>query len=223
MRSNGRRLSGESVALRYITTDGRIEICWPCRVVQDGDDVLALFIAAGSSYKAVPKRSAAEKRRAVPLPLPPDQYVWRRDTLRLMFPGRCHSVSLSWSADAGGRTLLKYFVNMEEPFRRTAVGFDTQDHTLDIEVTPGLSWRWRDEAELANHVAEGFYTPALAESARAEGERAIDAILRREHECMRGWAHWSPPPDWAVPSFPLGWDTVPPTLWDRRHWAYADC
>jgi hypothetical protein len=33
-----RRGHGEVVALRYITTDSRIELCWPCRVVEDRDD-----------------------------------------------------------------------------------------------------------------------------------------------------------------------------------------
>jgi hypothetical protein len=214
-------LPGDVVALRYITTDGRIEICWPCRVVVEREDLVALFIAAGSPYKAGPKRTAAEKRRQPRTALPPDEYVWRNDTLRLMVPGQCHSVSLSWITESGARRLLKYFVNMEEPLRRTAVGFDTQDHTLDIEVTPELAWRWRDEQELANHAAEGFYTAALAAAARAEGERTIEAIRRREHECMRGWSEWSPPPEWRIPPFIEGWDTTPATSWNRRDWAYG--
>ena len=60
------------------------------------------------------------------------------------------------------------------------MGFDTQDHTLDVRITPDLAWRWRDEAELDNHVAEGFYTAALAVAVRAEGQRVIDAILRHD-------------------------------------------
>ena len=122
---------------------------------------------------------------------------------------------------AATRRLLKYFINMEEPFRRTAVGFDTQDHTLDIEVTPELAWRWRDEGELANHVTEGFYTAELAAAARAEGERAIAAVARLEHACTREWPQWRPPPDWGVPAFVDGWDTTPPTFWDKRAWAYG--
>jgi len=222
--ASGRRQYGDVVVSRYITTDGRIEICWPCRIVEDRDDLLALFIAAGSPYKAGPKKSAAEKRRQPRLPLPPDERVWRNDTLRLMLPGRSHSVSMSWGLGAGRFRLLKYFVNMEEPFRRTAVGFDTQDHTLDIEVTPDLAWRWRDEEELTNHVAEGFYTTALATAARAEGEETIEAIRRLDHECLRGWPEWHPPPDWRLPAFVDGWDTTPPTFWDRGAWAYgSDC
>jgi hypothetical protein len=211
---SGQRRQGEVVVLRYITTDGRIEICWPCRVVADREDLLALFIAAGSPYKAGPKKSAAEKRRQPRTALPPDEYVWRNDTLRLMLPGRSHSVSLFWGLDNDRRRLRKYFVNMEEPFRRTAVGFDTLDHTLDIEVTPDLDCRWRDEQELANHVAEGFYTPELATAVRAEGERVIAAIERRDHECLKGWADWAPPPEWRVPAFVVDWSAAPPTFWD---------
>jgi predicted RNA-binding protein associated with RNAse of E/G family len=218
---SGRHRVGDVVALRYVTAGGRIEMCWPCRVVEDGD-VVALFIAAGSTYKAGPKRTAAEKRRQSRNALPQTEYVWRNDTLRLMIPERAHSVSMFWERNAGTRRLLKYFVNMEEPFRRTAVGYDTQDHTLDIEVTPDLAWHWRDEEELANHVAEGFYTAELAAAARAEGEQVIGAIERLQHECMRGWLQWTPPPEWRVPGLLDGWDTTPPTVWDRRDWAYGD-
>jgi hypothetical protein len=209
------------VVLRYVTSGGRIEICWPCRLVEDRDDLVALFIAAGTRYKAGPKKSAAEKRRQQHRALPPDEYVWRTDTLRLMPPARSHSVSLSWGIEHGARRLLKYFVNMEEPFRRTAIGFDTADHTLDIEVSPALAWRWRDEEELANHVTEGFYTTELAAAARAEGRRVIEAVLSGEHECMRGWSQWTPPRVWRVPALPDCWDTTAPTFWDKRDWAYG--
>ena len=117
-----RREPGDVVALRYITTDARIEMCWPCRVVEDSNELLALFIAAGSPYKAGPKRTAQAKRTAPRLDTPPDDYVWRNDTLRLMLPGERHSVSLSWSRDAGHRRLLKYFVNLEEPYRQDGGG-----------------------------------------------------------------------------------------------------
>lgn len=213
---------GDVAALRYITTDGRIEMCWPCRVVEDRQDLLALFIAAGSPYKAGPKRTAAEKRAMRKERLPPDEYVWRKDTLRLMFPGRRHSVYLFWDHDGSRRDLAYYFVNLEEPFRRTAVGFDTQDHTLDVVITPDLAWRWRDEEELANHVKEGFYTEALAAAVRAEGTEVISAICeRRTHPCLDRWAEWAPDAGWQTPEIPAGWDTAPATFWEDGHWAYG--
>jgi len=219
----GHRAPGDIVALRYITTDGRIEMCWPCRVVEDRQDLLALFIAAGSPYKAGPKKTAAEKRVMTKTMLPPGEFVWRKDTLRLMFPGRRHSVYLFWDQRGTRRAFSYYFVNMEEPFRRTAVGFDTQDHTLDVVVTAELRWTWRDEDELRNHVKEGFFTPALAEAARTEGEEVIRAICdERTHPCLGGWAEWVPDPSWRVPELPTGWDTTPVTFWEGRHWAYPD-
>ncbi|HEX6998586.1 MAG TPA: DUF402 domain-containing protein [Gammaproteobacteria bacterium] len=208
------------IALRYVTTDGRIEICWPCRVVEDGPDLLALHIPVGTVYRAGPKRTAREKRESPRPPLPPLEKVWRRDTLRLMLPGRAHAVLLSWEGEGRSRRLLKYFVNLEEPFRRTAVGVDTQDHTLDIDVTPGLQWSWRDEEELLAHVEHGFYTPELAAAVRAEGERVIGEMLAGTHACAR-WAHWRPDPEWPVPQLPAGWDTTAPTFWERRGWAYG--
>jgi len=205
------------VALRYLTTDGRIEMCWPCRVVEDSERLLALFIAAGSRYKAGPKRTAAQKRSMPRAALPPDEYVWRSDTLRLMFPGRQHSVWLSWAA----RSFSGYFVNMEEPFRRTSVGFDTQDHTLDIEVAPDHSWKWRDTEELDEHVKHRFYTADLVGEVWNEARQAIDEIMRGTHPCLAGWRSWEPDPAWEIPLVPEAWSSVPPALWEKHRWAYG--
>jgi hypothetical protein len=196
---------GSTVDLRYILTDGQIEMCWPCRVVNDTDDLVALFIAAGSKYKANPKRTAAEKRAEPSPQVPTGEFVWRSDTLRLMFPGTAHSVWLFWTDGNHGRELSKYFINMEEPLRRTPLGFDTQDHTLDIVVQPDLSWTWRDEDELKNHVTEGFFSPDLANAARAEGICAIEEILRGSHPCLIGWQDWVPDKDWTIPVVSEQW------------------
>ena len=212
---------GDVIALRYVTTDARIEMCWPCRVVGDTPELLAVFIAAGSRYKARPKMTAAEKRQERGAILPPHEYEWRRDTLRLFLPGQCHSVFLFWDGDNEKREFLHYFVNMEEPFRRTAVGIDTQDHTLDIIVRPNLTWKWRDEEELDSHVRHGYYTADLARAARLEGERVIEAITRKAHPCLNGWDRWRPDPSWKTPSIPAEWHTTPLTFWEQRLWAYG--
>jgi predicted RNA-binding protein associated with RNAse of E/G family len=210
------------VALRYITTDRRIEMAWPCRVVRDTDELLALFIAAGSRYRGGPKRTAAQKATDPRLSVPPEEYVWRNDTLRLMFPGARHSVSLFWDTAGPARRLVKYFVNLEEPFRRTATGFDTQDHTLDVVVTPELTWQWRDEAELESHTTLGFYTPELAVAVRAEGQRVIDAIAAGEHPCVHDFREWRPDPGWSAPTLPASWSATPAASWELRRWAYGN-
>ena len=213
--------TGRTVDLRYVLTDGRIEMCWPCRVIQDSDDLVALFIAAGTKYKANPKRTAAEKRRAPSPRIPTGELVWRTDTLRLMLPGRAHSVSLFWTEGADCRRLLRFFINMEEPFRRTPLGFDTQDHTLDIVVQPDLSWAWRDEEELANHVKEGFFTKSLAEAVRDEGLKVVEEFRCGAHPCLTDWPEWAPESDWEIPVVSERWASTPPTFWQRRSWAYG--
>jgi predicted RNA-binding protein associated with RNAse of E/G family len=219
--TNSYRPKGEVVHIRYVLSDGRIEMCWPCRVIEDSHDSLALFIAAGTKYKAEPKRTAAQKRASPSPPVPRNEYVWRSDTLRLMFPGRSHSVWLFWESREGRRSFSKYFVNLEEPFRRTAIGFDTQDHTLDVLVQPDGTWAWRDETEFDNHVREGFFTPALVQAVRSEAARVIDDISRGVHPCLKGWSTWTPDPRWKIPDIAPGWETVAASLWEKRTWAYG--
>lgn len=212
---------GQVAALRYLTTDGRIEMCWPCRVVEDNPALLALFIRAGSRYKAGPKRNAAGKLAMKQVPLPPDEYIWRTDTLRLMFPGRQHSVWLFWAEENSARRFSGYYVNLEEPFRRTAIGFDTQDHTLDINVTPELTWSWRDTESFDEHVKHRFYTKSLAGDVWNEAQRAVDEIVRGEHPCLKGWSDWQPDPKWTVPEIPSEWSSVPVSLWEKHYAAYG--
>ena len=139
-------------------------------------------------------------------------------------PGRAahHSVWVFWEHEDGERRHSAYYVNMEEPFRRNAIGFDTNDHTLDIVVTPDLDWRWKDEDELAERVELGVYPADFADFVRAEGERVIGAIESGAAPFGDGWSEWEPPSDWVVPSLPAEWETEPVTLWDRRVWAYGD-
>lgn len=196
-------------------------MCWPCRVVKDSIDLIALFIAAGSRYKANPKRTASDKRAQPDPPLPRDEFTWRADTLRLMIPGRAHSVWLFWNSSTDTREFDRFFVNMEEPVRRTAIGFDTQDHTLDIDIKPDLSWAWRDEEELKNHVSEGFFSEELADAAHDEGLRVIDEVSDGTHPCVTGWPNWKPERDWLIPEVSPEWSAAAPTFWARRSWAYG--
>jgi hypothetical protein len=203
-----RRRRGEAVVLRYLTMDGRVDVAWPCRVVEDRDDLLALFVARGSLYRADPKRLAAQKLTAERPPAPVTEVPWRHDMLRLMFPGASHSVWLFWDGEHDSRRLLRYFVNLEDPFRRTTIGFETRDHTLDIVVTPDLRCSWRDEQDFDDHIALRLYPRELAASARAEGQRVIDAIANRTHPCLNGWAQWRPDPAWTPLEVPAGWDRL---------------
>ena len=219
--SDRRWRAGETAVLRYITRDGRPGMSWPFTVVADGDDLVALFIPKGAIYRQFMPRPAAQLReRGHVLEL--RETEWPRDVLRLMYPGAHHSIWVFWEHEAGERRHSAYYVNMEEPFRRTAIGFDTNDHTLDIVVRPDLSWRWKDEDELAERVRLGVFSAEFAAEVRAEGERIIERIEAGESPFGDGWGEWAPDPSWEMPSLPAEWASEPVRLWPRRVWAYGE-
>lgn len=211
---------GEHAVVRYLTIiEEKPGDSWPARVIEDTDARVVLYLPDGTTFKRKVFRPRAERR--------PEGTLTHRDaslpfdTLRLMYPDRASSIWAVWERDAGGRRFKGWYVNMEEPYRRTAVGFDTNDHTLDILVQPDLAWTWKDAGELDDRVREGLYTPELATAVRAEGERIIEQIERREPPFSEGWEDWQPDPGWPLPELPENWATVPPELWSRRRWAYG--
>lgn len=201
---------GDCVALRYLTRTGQPGMTWPFRVIEDGDDRVALFIPAGASYMRW--APAAGTRQLVAGP-------WRRNVLRLMFPGAPYSVWLQWEPDGSFRG---YYVNFEEPYRRTPIGFDTNDHTLDMVVDPDFRWRWKDSDEFDQRVASGIYSHEFATHLRESAAAVPAAIERHQPPFDDTWAAWRPDPAWPIPELPAGWDTVAPVPWERRQWAYVD-
>ena len=217
METQRRFRSGEPVLLRYVGhTNGWLQ-GWPYVAVEDSDRVLALYMPEGTPlgevydpardrHAALPPAVAARfrpSRRGVPGPP-----RWRRfHTLRLMPPGQAHSVWLFW--DAQTRAFLGWYVNLEAPFRRTPIGMDTTDNTLDVVVDPQRHWRWKDADLLAARVEAGLTFPEEAAAFRAEGERVIAAIESRASPFDDAWTGWRARPGWAAPQLPPGWDSLP--------------
>jgi hypothetical protein len=186
---------GERIEVREVW-DGRT---WELRhpiVVEDTPDLIALYNAPGA-----PARVAADSN-GDRLRLPPPSWSLAdssipadRRILSLHPPGSDHSVHVVW--DDTWR-LLYWYINLEEDRRRTAEGFDFEEHVLDIVVEPDMaSWRWKDEDELAEAVERGLFTPEQALDFRAEGERALEQLLARRPPYDRPWEDWRPPADWA--------------------------
>lgn len=196
---------GDVVVLRELWR-GRIWTARPLLVVQDTPDRAMFFGPAGTTYEAAaaPDGTWPRVRRdgwTLAERAWPDHHV-----LSFAWPGVAHAVLQLWSA--ADRAFEGWYVNLQEPLRRTAVGFDTADHVLDLEVAPDGSWAWKDEDELAEAVDLGLFTPAEAAGFRAEGERAIERLRRREEPFDGRWRDWRPDPSWPVPVLPSGWDVV---------------
>lgn len=206
---------GETVALRYLLRrgDGQAGNSWPFIVVRDTDELTALYIPKGAISMRWGMVEGTRKLIETP---------WRRDTLRLMFPGATHSVWASWDGEGDERTFHGYYINMEEPFRRTAIGFDTNDHTLDVVVQPDLSWAWKDLEDFERLVATGSFSAEFGAAVKAEGERAIGILERRGSPFCDGWDSWQPDLAWGVPVLPENWFTHLGAVWKDRVWAYGE-
>ena len=194
---------GDTVVLRGVW---RRRIWWACAatVVQDTPDLVALYWQAGNPEKAPAKRPSPQDLLSNGTGLVDS--TWR-DTgvLMLATPGAAHSVYVMWET---GQTRLRcWYVDLQEPLRRTAIGFDTMDHLLDIVISPDRSeWQWKDEDEFQEAVAIGVYSPEEARAIRAEGERVIELLRTGQPPFCDGWDRWSPPAGWGIPQIPDGWD-----------------
>jgi hypothetical protein len=189
---------------------GRAWSTRPMRVVRDEPDLLALHMACGTTYMCPVGPAGDYDRAADPTEVRWEQRAWERtDALVLARPGEPWATRVYWDAASGEH--LFWYVNVEEPMRRTALGFDTMDDELDIVVHPDRSVEWKDEELLAHWVDRGVYSAADAARIRANGERALREVVEPwASPLCDGWEHWRAPSGWQLPSIPEGWDVVEP-------------
>ncbi len=126
-----------------------------------------------------------------------EQISSKRDALCLGRRGRAHSIYLFYKPDGA---FEHWYVNFEQPLRRTPIGYDTFDHKLDLIVMTDGTYRWKDEDELEHAAAAGLLDPA---EVRAEAERVL-----HEWPFPTGWEDWRPDQAWPIPQLPEGWDQV---------------
>lgn len=194
---------GEAVALREIW-NGRVWSARAAIVVEDREDQTTFFVPAEAM------RMAAVRDGAM-LRIPQDGFELAPRTsgeapaLSFGWPDRWHGTLLFFLPDGRPRN---WYVNLQEPLRRTDVGFDYLDLKLDVIVEMEGSWLWKDEDELAEAIAQGLVPAEDEARLRAEGERAVRRIVDREPPFDRDWRTWSPDPDWPAPALPDGWDRL---------------
>ena len=178
----------------------------PYTVVEDGPRRLVLYAKAGVRWMR-PCRADGTVLRIREQGWVLREDAWATEALRIVTPGSRHSVLLLWTAGFG--ELLLWYVNLEEPLTRTAIGFDYLDQLLDIEVAADLSrWKWKDEDELEEAVVRGVITAGDAGVIRNEGERVIAALGAGESPFNEPWERWRPEPGWTAPGLPDGWDDL---------------
>ena len=175
----------------------------PVVVVEDGPDLLATYIPEEMPLAFPP---SADGR---PHPWAGKERWTGHGVLVVRRPGEAYSVWHFW--DGPDRRFAGWYLNLEEPFRRTAVGYDTQDLELDLWLPVGGAWRFKDEEQLEVRVREGRYTEAQVAAARRVGGELGAMLDRDERWWDERWASFAPETGWRAPAFPDGWETTPPT------------
>ena len=184
------------VALREIRY-GRVWRVNACRVVEERDDLLALWSPPGIARLVPVDDAGAEIRIPFDGPWVLGERTTAMQSLALLEPCARHSLWLHWEEDW---TFSHWYVNFERLLGRDGVTLDYVDDKLDLIVTPDGAVRWKDEDELAEAAALGLLDEA---GVRAEAERVLAAA-----PWPTGFEDWRPDPAWPLPRLPDGWDRV---------------
>ncbi len=203
-------IPGDRIVLRARLM-GRLAWVGPMIVVEDSPEYIALYLPVGTPIKIpvhldgtrIPRAIPYEERFALQWRL--GDGVWH-STARLMMtrPSDHHAFSAFW--DGTDWSFLGWYVDLLAPLERTPIGFDTEDHVLDLLVAPDYSWKWKDEDEFAAAQQVGRFDKAQADAIRAEAERVIERIEARAWPLNAGWESWRPDTEWATPLLPPCWD-----------------
>ena len=193
---------------------GRLWSARPCIMVEDHEDLVVLWCPRGTVRKCAinPPTRPQESTRAERFVASLTQgdwvladFEWDVSTLWLMPAGAWHAVWVSWhkTGEHWG-----WYVNLQEPFRRTPIGFQAMDLMLDLLVYPDRQWRWKDEDEFEAFIIHGLIGDTTALRVRDEAQRVIERVERNLPPFNEPWATWQPDPSWPKPELPEGWDQV---------------
>lgn len=190
---------GEVIVRREVLNDGRSWHEVPVIVVQDEPDLLVTYIAEGAPFRfpagCWPTQNGLHPWHG--------KESWRgHGVLMLQRPGDSHAIWVFWWGRE--REFRGWYVNLQEPFRRTASGYDTQDLELDIWVPLDGPWELKDDEVLEERVLEGRYTGEQIVATRADGQRIGRELDAGRRWWSDDWAEWQPDPGWPTPDFPHG-------------------
>jgi hypothetical protein len=191
-----RRQPGDPIVRREIW-HGEPKVAWGGIVVEDSPSLLVLYMPGGSPL------AFADDFFGLPHPWSGRNRWHGHGVLQLQRPADMHAVWVLWHG--AEREFRGWYVNLQEPFRRTQRGFDTQDLELDIVVELDGSWRFKDDERLEQWIERGRWSAAEVATIRREGVTIAEELAAGRHWWSDDWAAWEPDPAWEVPALPLDW------------------
>lgn len=188
---------GEQIVRREVWR-GQPWLCTVVVVVEDTPEQLVAYLPEEAPFSFPP---SADGR---PHPWSGKQSWEGHGVLMLHRPGDHYAVWHFWEGPE--RHFAGWYLNLQEPFRRTPVGFDTMDLELDVWIPVDGPWCFKDEERLYERVRDGRFTEEQAAEIRSVGDELGTTLDRGERWWDERWAEFRPDGSWHAPSWPEGWD-----------------
>jgi protein associated with RNAse G/E len=136
-----------------------------------------------------------------------EKYTWQTNRLLLIFePEEYYSTIYFWNNTSN--EFLCYYINFQEPFRRSAHSVDTLDLDLDIIIRPDLSFEWKDEDDYQKAIDHRIIFPEWIQGIEEAKREVFDKLERRQYPFDGHWLNWMPEPSWSPPRLPANWDKI---------------
>jgi len=202
--------TGDEIVLRY-RRNQPADVIFPVRVIEDRPECLQVFLVDGTVYKGQATRDGRPLGREIPF-LERERLIqgvcdktwFGNHVLMLQQPEAAFAVWLFW--DAANLAFVGYYVNLQAPLVRTAVGFDTADLLLDIVVAPDLTWHWKDRDEFDEALEHGLIGDGTAAMAQEAAVQAIADIASCVWPFDGFLVDWRPDRNWPIPMMPANWN-----------------
>jgi Protein of unknown function (DUF402) len=174
------------------------------KIIEDSQEQLISYIPEGSPF-GFPRGN---------WPTPDGMHPWSDrgnwqgpGCLMIQRPADAYAIWHFWRGPE--RDFVCWYINLQEPFRRTAIGYDTQDLELDFIVYPDGRWEMKDDEYLDLRAEEGRWSTGKVQEIRAQGERISTRLEAGERWWQPEWRNWVPDPGWKVPvALPVDWNLI---------------
>lgn len=188
----------------------------PVTVVQDDPELTALLLTPGAACKISTLFLKVMEGRAARTSRWEEQrngrwsmgdISWRRlRVLKLMRPGDYYATWVCWKHDTN--EFVGWYVNFQTPFVRSPIGFDTFDLEIDLNVSPDLTWQWKDETEYYEGIRWGVISSETAHEVENARAQILSLVEARSWPFDGGWLSWKPDKKWEPPQLSASWDSV---------------
>lgn len=207
---------GDHIAIRNVFR-GRVQTVFPSIVVVDTPELVVTWLPldtpvlngvddASADVDSGKGHISAEKIAAKSWEMGARR--WHIEgTLRIKHPRSMWSLWVFWEPGMG--SIKGWYINIDAPYTRSHVGFDTCDMFLDVIIKPDReSWWLKDEDEFEDAINAGIFDEKSAAEVRKAAESGLQTILSNRPPFDTVWADWRPDTSWLLPQIPADWERV---------------